>query len=1105
MSNRQSQAGVRERDRGKQLSRPVCVLLADDNPDDRALVVRELKKDIPNLDVIQVIDRVQLDAALGEGRFDLAVTDFHLRWITGLDVLRLIKARYPQIPVIMFTGTATEEVAVQAMQLGLSDYVVKSSRQMVRLRRAVQSALTTAGESQARQRAEDQLADALEYIEDGFILFDAEDRMIVCNDQLRRMYPEMADVLKPGNRFEDILRSGLDHEQFALPPGGRDAWLRERVDAHRRAEGSIEQRLIDGRWVLIKERRARGGGYISIYTDITALKQRELELQRLLAEHTMLGAAVQQSSAGVIVVNTRTSDDRYPIIYVNPAFEKITGFSAADVLGHDWREIANLAVTSDEVRRQIRTMFQSNGSGQIDIVNQRKNGEKFWSSLSISPVLDEKQELQVYVGVLTDITERVRIRDMLEERTRMLDEAEHLAHLGHWRWDIASDKLWWSEEIYQIRGLDPNNVDPDFNRTLSTYHPEDQPQVERFVRGVAKTHESTEFEARIVRPDGEIRHVRVKAQYSPATADTGEAVFGIFQDITTEKKSEVALRRSERRYRRLMEAVPHGIKEIDINGVITYANQAHHEMLGYERGELIGKKVLDLIAEDGRRIEAGRRFETLVTGGAPTQTFVSRYRTADNRIIDVQVDAVISRNEGGDINGVISVATDITERVQGEKRLRYLAYYDPLTGLANRTLLNENLREQIEHRDSDDSVAVVLFNVDGFKLINDALGHDAGDSVLREFGARLARTFGSHDGVARLAADEFAVIVTGRFDRDELRSRVQTARAELEQPLQIGNGKLDVRLSVGVAVAPRDGEDAETILRNADSALLETKRDDPGGTRFYSAEMKALVEEFLNLRGRLRSAALQDEFFLEYQPQIEVGTRRVVGLEALARWRTEEGVLIPPAKFITVAEQSGDIVTLGAALLENACRQAVKWKNTGINPTLMTVNVSARQFLQEDLVATVRDILHRTGFDPNLLQLELTETAIMTDNPSVLQRMRDLNALGIRFSIDDFGTGYSSLTYLSRFPIDTLKIDRSFLVGVPAEEKHAAIVSALVAMSHKLGIRVVAEGVEDALQEQYLQENGCDAAQGFYYSYPLSADACAALLREGSVKRRTRR
>ena len=398
-----------------------------------------------------------------------------------------------------------------------------------------------------------------------------------------------------------------------------------------------------------------------------------------------------------------------------------------------------------------------------------------------------------------------------------------------------------------------------------------------------------------------------------------------------------------------------------------------------------------------------------------------------------------------------------------------------------------------------------MFNVDGFKIINDALGHDAGDSVLREFGARLAQTFGSHDGVARLGADEFAVVVTGQFEADEFRIRLQEAKAELEVPLQVAGSRLDIRLSVGVAVAPRDGEEAETILRNADSALLEAKREEPGGTRHYSAEMKAVVEEFLNLRGRLRSAAMQDEFFLEYQPQVELSTRRIVGLEALARWRTEEGVLIPPSKFITVAEQSGDIIALGALLLERACSQAMRWKSAGIESPLMTVNISARQFLQEDLVGMVKDILQRTGFDPRSLQLELTETAIMTDNPSVLQCMRDLNAIGIQFSLDDFGTGYSSLTYLSRFPIDTLKIDRSFVIGMPADTRHTAIVNALVAMSQKLGIKVIAEGIEDMHQEQFLMDSGCDVVQGFYYSYPLSADACAAVLRDGTIKRRTRR
>ncbi len=1076
------------------------LLLVDDNPDDRALVARELRKDMPGIGITEVLDLSALDTVLEAGAFDLVITDFYLHWITGLEVLKRVKIRWPEVPVIMFTGTGTEEVAVEAMRLGLSDYVVKAPRHMMRLRRAVHAALARTGETRARQHAEDTLADALQYIEDGFILFDAKDRLILCNEQLRRMYPKIATDLVPGSKFEDILKAGIEGEQFRSARDKSDKWLQERLAAHRRASGSLEQQLDDGRWVLIKERRSHDGGFINIYTDITTLKQRELELERLLSEHIMLAAATQQSSAGVVVVDVQSADEKYPIIYVNPAFERITGYTSTDVRGKDWRLLVEMTGTSDDAYQKIRAAFQARKSEQIDVVNHRKNGEKFWNSFSISPVFDERGALRFYVGVLTDISDRVRIRDMLEERTQMLGEAEHLAHLGHWRWDIQADKLWRSEEIYLIRGMSPNDAPGDFRGTLNTFHPDDRERVSNAISGVAVSHQSTEFEARVLRPDGETRYVRIIGQYSPPAMEMDEAVFGIFQDITAQKQQETALRRSERRYRRLMEAVPHGITEIAIDGTITYANQSHHKMLGYQRGELIGKSVLDLIADPARQAEVRRRFQMMVKAEAFTQAFTSRYLTADGRSIDVQVDAVISRDENGKVNGVITVATDITERVQGEKRLRYLAFYDPLTGLGNRTLLNEHLRDQLANRQEGTRVVVVLFNIDGFKIINDALGHDAGDAVLREFGVRLAAISGNQDAVARLGADEFALVLAGEFDRDSLRAKVREIKNTLEAPLQISGSHLEIRLSVGVSVAPMDANDSEELLRNADSALLDAKRDTPAGLRFYSVEMKALVEEFLMLRGRLRSAALQGEFYLEYQPQVELGTGKITGLEVLLRWRTEDGVLIPPGKFIPIAEQSGDIVTLGNWVLETACRQGVAWRNQGIELVPMTVNISARQFLQDDLVRMVNDILERTGFDPRHLYLELTETALMTDNPGVLQHMQQLTSLGIGFSLDDFGTGYSSLSYLSRFPIKIIKIDRSFVVGMSLDPKHVAIVGAVVAMSRALGIEVVAEGVEEAHQAEKLRTAGCSVVQGFYYSRPVSADACAVLLRAGMVK-----
>ncbi|HLW74505.1 MAG TPA: EAL domain-containing protein [Gammaproteobacteria bacterium] len=1074
------------------------VLLVDDNPDDRALVVRELLKDFPEAKTFHVSTAAQLEAAIAQPGLDLVITDYHLRWSTGLDVLKRVRQRDAELPVIMFTGTGTEEVAVEAMRLGLADYVTKSAKHMPRLRRAVKAALSAATHMRAREQAETLLADALGYIEDGFIIFDAEDCMVVCNPQLKRMYPHLAELMVPGTPFEAMLREALRAGKIDVPAGGAEGWLAERLRAHRAGAGSLEQRLPDGRWVLIKERRSSDGGYINLYTDITALKQRELELEKLLSEHIMLGAAVGQSPAGVMVTAPPAEGEGYAISYVNPAFTRITGYELEEVRGRDWSLLYG-EETSEETRQAIRQALERQSSLQTEIINYRKDGGKFWNDLSISPVLDEAGKLKFFVGVLTDISERVRTRDRLEEQATMLAEAERLAHLGHWRWDIGTNKLSWSEEIYRIRGLDPRKIDPDFNRTLSTYHPDDQPYVEKFVRHAASTHESVEFEARIVRPDGQIRHVRVKGQYSPPTPDANESVFGIFQDITAQKESEAALRRSERQYRRLMEAVPHGIKEIALDGVITYANQAHHEMLGYSPGGLVGKRVFDIVADVQERAQAEQRFRQLVAGERPSMSFASRYLTADGRAIDVQVDAVISRNESGAINGVISVTTDITERVQSEKRLRYLAFYDPLTGLGNRVLLTEHLGEQFQYAKQGKRVAVALFNVDGFKIINDVLGHDAGDSVLREFGARLSAAFGGAEGVARLGADEFAAVVTGGEDREALRERLEAVKEALEEPLQLPASRLDLRVSMGVAMAPQDGDSAETLLRNADNALLEVKRQDPGSLRFYNAEMKALAEEYLTLRGSLRRAAIQGEIYLEYQPQVELIGGKVAGLEALARWRTAAGVLIPPAKFIPIAETSGDILLLGNWLLEAACRQAMSWRNLGVPLTPLTVNVSPRQFLQDDMVATVRAILDRTGIDPHMLQLELTETALMTDSSGVLERMDELADLGVSFSLDDFGTGYSSLSYLSRFPIRTIKVDKSFVAGVPDDARQAAIVNAVIAMSHELGIKVVAEGVEAARQGEFLREAGCDMAQGFYYSHPLPADACAEILRIGSV------
>src|SRR5690348_16211864 len=386
------------------------VMLVDDSPDDRALVARELLKEFPDVQTFQVTTLTQLEAAILEPGIDLVITDYHLRWSTGLEVLKLIRARHPELPVSMFTGTGTEEVAVEAMRLGLADYVTKSAKHMPRLRRSARTALSAATHARAREQAENLLADALGYIEDGFIIFDAEDRVVVFNDQLKRMYPHLAPLLAPGTRFEDMLREALKEGKITVPDGDGETWLAERLSAHQRASGSLEQRLPDGRWVLIKERRSRDGGYVNLYTDITALKQRELELERLLSEHIMLAAAVRQSPAGVVVTDAERWEEGYPIVYINPAFERITGYELEEVRGRDCRFLQG-EETDPATRVAVRKALEQRKPVQVEIINYRKDGSKFWNELSISPVFDEQGSLKLFVAVLTDITERVRTRD----------------------------------------------------------------------------------------------------------------------------------------------------------------------------------------------------------------------------------------------------------------------------------------------------------------------------------------------------------------------------------------------------------------------------------------------------------------------------------------------------------------------------------------------------------------------------------------------------------------------------------------------------------------------------------------------------------------------
>jgi diguanylate cyclase (GGDEF)-like protein len=442
------------------------------------------------------------------------------------------------------------------------------------------------------------------------------------------------------------------------------------------------------------------------------------------------------------------------------------------------------------------------------------------------------------------------------------------------------------------------------------------------------------------------------------------------------------------------------------------------------------------------------------------------------------------------------LATGIDRR-RREEQLVYLAHYDPLTNLPNKVLFNDCLAAAIvQARRSGTRTAVLCLDLDRFKNVNDAFGHSQGDRLLQEVARRLASSTRASDTLSRQGGDEFLVLMPGmETGEDPARVAEQMIRS-MGSHINVGfDEAVLVTGSIGIACFPDNGKDAETLLRNADAAMYAAKEAGRNCYRFYSEEMNARAHERLLLEADLSRAIARRELFLQFQPQVAMGSGVVTGMEALARWRHPVLGLVPPGRFIPVAEESGLIVSIGNWVLERACEQQAQWVREGIAHGRMAVNVSAVQFRQSAFLGTVGQTLARTGLDPRYLELELTENVILRGIDGVREKLTALNKLGVTFAIDDFGTGQSNLSYLRQFPIHHLKIDQSFVMGIPADKENGAITQAIISMSHSLGLTVIAEGVEIRSQAEYLQSTWCDEAQGFYYSRPLLPADCVAFLR----------
>jgi diguanylate cyclase (GGDEF)-like protein/PAS domain S-box-containing protein len=580
------------------------------------------------------------------------------------------------------------------------------------------------------------------------------------------------------------------------------------------------------------------------------------------------------------------------------------------------------------------------------------------------------------------------------------------------------------------------------------------------------------------------------------TADLKRTNRRLVEDMIARERTEKALQQSEQRFRQLVSMSSDWYWEQDSQYRFTMVTGGFAEKAGVALGRVLGKTRWEYVP-DLAETETGRAHIAQVKAREPFANL--EYQTVDDngdtRWFCINGQPVF--DETGHFRGYRGTGSDITERKLTEQRVHHVAQHDVLTGLPNRSLLQDRLGQAIAYATrSGHPVWVMLIDLDRFKFVNDSMGHKAGDVLLVTVAARLRSSLRDSDTVARLSGDEFVVILSEHQDQRLTSDIVQRVMDSVAQPVMLGTKEFFVTCSIGVAIYPSEGTPADSLIEHADIAMYRAKKLGRNNFQFYTPAMNEESLERVRIEGALRNALERDEFVLHYQPQVDLGSGRIVGMEALIRWQHPELGMVPPNRFVSVAEETGLIVPIGAWVMRTACAQNKAWQDAGLGRLRVAVNLSARQFGAPGLLDSLEQVLADTGLDPACLEIELTESLFMSDVTPAVELLHRMKSLGVNLSIDDFGTGYSSLSYLSRFPIDVLKIDRSFVADITHDANDAAIVTSIIALAHNLKLAVIAEGVETAEQLDYLRRHGCDEMQGYYFSRPLAADEFEQLLRQ---------
>lgn len=708
-------------------------------------------------------------------------------------------------------------------------------------------------------------------------------------------------------------------------------------------------------------------------------------------------------------------------------------------------------------------------------------------------VLATAFELSVAIGTLLMYFERMRmVLGSSVERFRLLAEnAQDLIY--RYRFTPVRGFEYVSPSSTLITSYTPEEhyADPDI--VFKIVHPDDRHLLNDINLLVGVKREP--FSLRSARKDGKM--IWTEHRNVPIFDAKGNIVGfeGIARDISERKKAEEVLKR----YQHLTEHARDVILFFNREGRIIEANDAAINSYGYKREQLLKMNIYDLLADDNRLLLAEQMRQAETEG----ILFEALHRRKDNSLLPVEVN--LQGTFLDDEFVLFCIVRDITERKRAEETINYLAYHDPLTELPNRVLFYDRLTTALLNSQRNRKMLAVMFlDLDRFKLVNDVMGHAVGDKLLKLVAQELTGCVRANDIVARIGGDEFTILLP-EIGREEDATKVaQKIIDALKKPWVLEGQEFHITTSIGIVLFPNDGEDAETLTKNADTAMYRAK-EQGDNYQFYTPTMNQKAVKRMEIERFMRKALELNEYEVYYQPQVNIKTGLIVGMEALLRWHHPEQGLIQPKDFISVAEDTGLIVPLGEWVLRTACVQNMVWQNAGLPPKGISVNISASQFRQKQLVDTVAKVLREIGMKPELLELELTESTAMKDVEFTIEIMRKLREMGVRIAMDDFGTGYSSLGYLRRFPITTLKVDRSFVRDVLTDVEDAAIVATIIVLGQNLKLKIIVEGVETIEQLRFFEQQECFVMQGYLFSKPTTAAEAEQLHRlviEKSVKLR---